>query len=340
MSTHTTLADVARLAGVSKTAASLVLNERPNTRLAAGTAQRVRDAARQLDYRPNPSAKSLRTGTTRTVGVISIDVITTRYASAMIAGALEVTRATDHTLLISESNGDAEQMGDAIEAMLDRRADGILFAGMAAKMLELPRLPPRTRVLLVNGTGSRGEPAVLPQEHEAGVAVAEELLRAGHRRIAIVGHPTVDLFPASTSVTIGSRLNGIRAAFARAGVEPALRLDDLDWEPDRGFVLTERVLEQSPGVTALLCMNDRLAFGAYQALQEHGVRVPEEMSVASFDDDELARLLRPGLTTAAIPYQEMGRRAMAMLLAGESPEDPVLVPMPLRRRGSVAPPRP
>lgn len=339
MTRHTTLVDVAQLAGVSRTAASLALNATPGSRISTATVQRVREAARQLGYRPNPSARNLRLGTTRTVGVISDDVIITRYASAMITGALDVAHATDHTLLISEANGDPGRMADAIEATLDKRADGVIFAMMAARLVELPPLPERLRVVLVNGTGSQGEPSVLPAEYEAGFGIAAELLQAGHRDIAIVGHPPDDRLRAVHTVTVGTRLNGIRAAFRHAGVEPALRLDATDWEPDVGHALAEQVLASGRRITALLCLNDRLAFGAYQALQEHGVRIPDDLSVASFDDDEIAHYLRPGLTTAGIPYREMGRRAMTMLLEEEAPESPVLLQMPIQRRGSVAPPR-
>ena len=263
--------DVARLAGVSKTAASLALNAPPGSRLSAETVTRVREAAQSLGYRPNPAARSLRLGTTRTVGVISDEVIITRYASAMITGALDVAQETDHTLLISEANGDPARMAEAIEATLDRHADGVLFAVMAAKLVELPPLPERLRVVLVNGTGTKGEPAVLPAEYEAGFGIAAELLQAGHRDVAIVGHPPDDRLRAEHTVTVGTRLNGIRAAFQQAGVEPALRLEATQWEPDVGYELTRRVLAGGRPVTALLCMNDRLAFGAYQALQESGV---------------------------------------------------------------------
>ena len=182
MTRHTTLLDVAQLAGVSRTAASVALNAPPGGRLSAETVERVREAAHQLGYRPNPSARNLRLGTTRTVGVISDEVIITRYASAMITGLLDVADATDHKLLVSEANGDPERMAKAIEAALDRRVDGVIFAVTAAKLVELPPLPERMGVVLVNGTGTKGEPAVLPAEYEAGFGIAAELLQVGHRR--------------------------------------------------------------------------------------------------------------------------------------------------------------
>jgi LacI family transcriptional regulator len=147
--------------------------------------------------------------------------------------------------------------------------------------------------------------------------------------------PPDDRLRAVHTVTVGTRLAGIRDAFHRAGLEPVLTLEAAGWEPDVGHALARRALAHPCGATALLCLNDRLAFGAYQAVQEAGLRIPDDVSVASFDDDEVARYLRPGLTTARIPYEEMGRRAMTLLLEGETPAAPVLVPMPLQRRGSV-----
>ena len=89
---------------------------------------------------------------------------------------------------------------------------------------------------------------------------------------------------------------------------------------------------------ALICLNDRIAFGAYQALQEAGLRVPEDVSVVSFDDSDLAGWLRPALTSVALPHAEMGRRAVELLLDDKRPEGAVTVPMPVHARGSIAPP--
>ena len=125
-----TLADVARLAGLSTTTVSMVLNNRPNTRLSADTAARVRAAAAELNYRPNPAARGLRLGKTRTVGFISDEVTVTRYASAMIRGLLEEAERLDHTVLIAESGSRAEKIANALEVMLDRQTDGIVFGLM------------------------------------------------------------------------------------------------------------------------------------------------------------------------------------------------------------------
>ena len=158
-------------------------------------------------------------------------------------------------------------------------------------------------------------------------------MQAGHRRIGVIGYPVALLFDPRVSVTIGGRVAGIESALARAGVQVAAKVEHQHWEPHHGYTSTQVVLDADPSITALICMNDRLAFGAYQALQGRGLTVPDDISIASFDDDEIAGYLRPGLTTARIPYEEMGRVAMTMLLRPE-PDGSAhrMVPMPLQVR--------
>ncbi|MCW3158889.1 LacI family DNA-binding transcriptional regulator [Micropruina sonneratiae] len=329
-----TLADVARLAGVSPTAASLVLNDRPGSRLSTDAATRIRAAAAQLDYRPNPAARSLRLGKTQTVAFLSDDVTVTRYASAMIRGLLDVAEQHRHTVLIAETGSNPRRVRAALAAMLDRQPDALVFGLMGAKQIDVPPVPAELPVVLINSTSPLDHPCVLPAEYEAGQRVARVLLEAGHRDIALIGYDPESAADPRKSVTIGDRYAGILDTFAAYGVEPAWTYHSFVWEPQEGYAAMQQLIAGGVRVTALLCLNDRLAFGAYQAMAEHGLRVPDDISVASFDDDVIASYLRPGLTTAAIPYEEMGRRAMAMLLSDAEPEH-LLVHMPLRVRESV-----
>jgi LacI family transcriptional regulator len=111
------------------------------------------------------------------------------------------------------------------------------------------------------------------------------------------------------------------------------------WEPWHGYDATMEVIASGAPVTALICLNDRVAFGAYQALAGHGLSVPRDVSVASFDDDEVASYLRPGLTTARLPHEEMGRRAMELVMAPDPQAGQQLVTMPIQQRASIASPR-
>lgn len=332
MAKRATLADVAQLAGLSITTVSMVLNDRPNSRLSAEAAERVRAAAAKLNYRPNPAARGLRLGKTRTVGFISDEVTITRYASAMIRGLLEAAEERDHTVLISESGRRLDRVASSLELMLDRQADGIIFGLMGAKQMEVPPVPVDVPVVLVNARSTTGHACVLPDEFRAGYDVVGHLLRRGHRRIAFVGRSEALLDPA-LSVTIGSRYAGLDAAMAEYGLEFVHQVDGMSWEPDLGYRGAAEILDNVE-VTAIVAANDRVAFGIYQAAQERGVRIPDDLSVVSFDDEYLASYLRPQLTTMQIPYREMGRTAMELVLDGAPPAE-TLVPMPLMARGSV-----
>lgn len=330
-----TLADVAARAGLSKTAASLILNDRPGSRLAPDSVERVRAAARELGYRPNPAAKALLTGKTKTIGFISDQVTVTRFASAMIRGALDVAAANNHTVLIAETGADLDQDASALNAIVDRRADGVIFGMMGAREIEIPEIPGGLPVVLLNGRTTSQAASVLPDEYRAGYEVATVLLKSGHTRIGLIGdYPEATSDP-RISIAVGQRFAGIAAALKDFGVELVVRESVHPWEPRFGFAATAHLLSSAPRVTAIICLNDRLAFGAYQALQEAGLRIPEDMSVVSFDDDEIAAYLRPGLTTARLPYEEMGRQAVELVLGIRDPSDNPLVPMPLVVRQSV-----
>jgi LacI family transcriptional regulator len=330
-----TLADVAALSGMSKAAVSMILNDRPGSRLSLEAADRVRAAAAELDYRPNPAAQSLRLGRTRTVGFISDQVTLTRFASAMISGVLDTAKRHDHTVLIAETGGAPGGIAEAFRSMLDRRVDGVLIGLMAAREIDLPDAPSDVPVVVVNGRTSSDHPSVLPDERAAGYATARLLIDAGHRRIGIIGVlPRDATADPRRSATIALRFEGIASAMSEAGIVPE-HADALDWHPTVGYESTHRLLSDHPDLTALLAANDSVAFGVYQALSELRLRIPDDVSVVSFDDEELAGYQRPGLTTARLPYDEMATRGMDMLL-GDRELSHELVPMPLIVRESIA----
>lgn len=335
MSKRVTLADVAELSGMSPTSVSLVLNDRPGSRLSQEARDRIHSAAAELGYRPNPSARSLRLGKTATVGFISDDVTVTRYASAMIRGALDVAEQHEHTVLMTEAGSDPRRVRDAVDVMMGQRPDGLVLALMGSKEIDVPPGVGNVPVVVLNGVSASGHPSVLRDEYRAGSQVAEHLLSRGHRRIAMLGDADELRWNRRLSVSIDDRLRGLEEVIAGAGAEIVDRHFTEHWEPDEGYAGMLALLDRWEDATAVIALNDRLAFGAYQAMQERGLTVGQDISVISFDDDVLASYLRPGLTTVRIPYMEMGREAMQMLL-GEAPPEHRLVHMPLVERGSVA----
>lgn len=160
ISRRVTLADVAALAGTSTTAVSLVLNDRPGTRLSAQTSARIKEAAAELGYRPNQAARSLRLGRTQTIGFISDDVTITRYASAMIRGVLDAAEASQHTVLIAETGSTNQRSRNALASMIDRRVDGLIIAVMQAREIDVPELPGDLPVVLLNAASTDAHPCV------------------------------------------------------------------------------------------------------------------------------------------------------------------------------------
>ncbi len=331
-----TLADVAERVGMSKSAVSLALNNRPGSRLSQDAVARIHAAARDLKYRPNPAARTLRLGRTGTVGFISDEVTVTRFASAMIRGILDVGDEQERGVLIAETGGHPMQLERALDSMVDRQVDALIFGSLAARLIDFPPLPGHIPTVTVNCHSDEVPLSVFPNEEAAGYAVARHLLDAGHGdTLGIIGNTLGTTWDPRESVMIPRRFNGIQRALDEAGVVPVAVADLKEWEPSEGYRGTRELLESRQSFTGLICLNDRIAFGAQQALTEYGRRVPDDVSLVSFDDDDLAGYMRPPLTTARLPYYEMGRLAMKVALASDTWSGEHLVPMPLQVRDSV-----
>jgi LacI family transcriptional regulator, galactose operon repressor len=344
-----TLADVAKMAGVSPTTASFVLSGRgEEMRISRDVADRVLMTAEKVQYRPNILSVGLRTGTTRTIGFVSDTVATSRFAGELIKGALEAARERGVMLFIGETEGDPELERGLVQAMYDRQVDGLILASMYTRAIALPKGLPSAPAVLLNALSKRPSalPSVLPDEAEAGRAAARLLLDAGHRDgIHLIGAGPGKRDVPPGGVAAMERLEGIRTTLGGAGVKVASGRLLLAWEPPSGLEATTALL-QNARPRALICFNDRLALGAYQALADFGLRVPTDVSVVSFDDDAIASWVRPGLTTIAIPHYDLGRAAVDVLF-DEIERDPRETPrqaavhrvaMPVRMRESVAAP--
>ena len=335
MPTHrVTMLDVANRAGVSRTTASFVLAGRRDMRISVDAKQRVLRAARELDYRPNVMARGLRTRLTDTIGLISDTLATEPFAGHVISGVLATALRHQHLLFIGETNGDRTVEERLVHDMIDRGVDGFLYAAMFTQQVRPPAALKGHPLVLVNCVNSGATTsAVVPDERLAGRAAVEALLVVGHTDgIYLAGTPAANVFAAR------ERLAGIEEALD----ERALRLGGriaCDWWPEPAYVAVAKALSGAARPTALVCLNDRIAFGAYQALQEAGLRVPDDVSVVSFDDSELAAWMRPAVTSVALPHVELGRRAVELLLDRELKPGVERIPMPLHERESIGPPR-
>lgn len=326
-----TLRDVASSAGVSRTTASYILNGRADEmRIAPGTVARVQAAVAQLGYRPNRTARSLRTRRTATVGLISDQIAGQQYGSSMLTGASQAARELHHVVVMGESGGDPELERLLIEEMRERDVDGVVYATRTAQTVRLPEGLRGTRAVLLNCEEPGADvPAVVPDDEGGGRAAAAALLDAGIDDVWVVGE---DPTPQATAGP--RRLRGIRAELGAHGLDVAGTVG-CDWSVTEGFAAVSRWLGDGARPRGLICMNDRLAMGTYQALGEAGLRVPHDVSVISFDGSALASWLRPVLTSVQLPFHDLGALAVRRLLDLDDDSGTVSLPMVVRDGGSV-----
>lgn len=337
-SRSTSMNDVANLAGVSRTTVSFVINDVPNSNIPAETQQRVWDAVNELGYRPNAIARNLRSQRTHTIGLISDSIATTPYAGMMIQGAQEYAWGLGKLLLLVNTGGDPRVERDAVETLLERQVEGILYASMYHRRVSPPRSVYEVPTVLVDCfVEDASLPSVVPDEVGGGRQATELLIRKGHRRIAMLNNQ--DPIPA----TVGRR-RGYENALHAADlpVDESLILAGPGNQPG-GYAMTMQVLARADRPTALFCFNDRVAMGAYQAASDLGLRIPDDLSIVGFDNQEtIAAWVRPALTTMQLPHHAMGTWAAAHLMQigtrhAQAKSDPVqqTLECPLVERASV-----
>jgi LacI family transcriptional regulator len=333
------------LAGVSPSTVSVVLNDVHGARVADDTRRRVFAAADELGYAPDPLARGLRTRRSNLIGFVSDDIATTPYAGQMVQGAQDAAWKAGLLLVLVNTGGDAGVEQRALGALQQRRVDGIVYATMFHRVLDVPRLRRVLPMVLLDATpsastpASAGTPFVAPDEVAGAVSAVTELLDHGHRRVGFVSLP-------SPGPATDGRLRGYTETLAAAGIafDPELvEFDDSD--ASGGYHAVGRLLDLPEPPTAVFCFNDEMAMGAYRAAAERGLRIPDDLSVVGYDDHALiASSLSPALTTVALPHYDMGVTAMETLLCltGDLPASDrplqVFAHCPLVRRGSVRPP--
>lgn len=306
-----TMAQVAKLAGVSPTTVSLVINDDPRAKtISEPTRDRVAEAVRSLGYRPNHAARGLRTQKSETLGFITDEIATAPFAGDTIRGAQDYSWKRNHLLTVLNTGGDPSMEEASIEMVLGRQVDGIIFGAMYTHEVSPPRSLERTRAVLLNcyapGTSYI---SVIPAEKEGGRTATQILLDAGHRRIGFING-------LSTTYAAKERLKGYRQALRDNGVsyEPRL-VRNGNYHSDSGHRHARELLTGEDPPTALFCSSDRMAVGAYYAIMELGMSIPRDVSVVGYDNQlELAAYASPPMTTIQLPHYELGYTAARYLL--------------------------
>jgi LacI family transcriptional regulator len=307
------LRDVALLAGVSESTASRALSRsrqvRPELR------ERVLAAAAKLNYQANPHAQALAGSRDPSIGVVVHDV-SDPYFSEIICGALDGAEMSGRMLLICNTYRDPEREIAYIRHFRALRADGLILAGsgyldreIAARISsEILGFERGGGHAVLIGRHATVADSVLPDNADGSRQMSRYLAELGHRRIGVISGP-----PTLTSTQ--DRLTSFQKELAIQGVP--LRQEQIRYgrfNRADGEKAAGELLAAITGLTAIFAMNDVMAIGALAALRQRGLRVPEDVSVAGFDDIPVAADLSPALTTIHVPLVEIGRRASALAL--------------------------
>jgi len=298
------MADVAKLAGVSLQTVSRVINDSPHVR--ADTRERVQDAMRKLEYRPNPVARALVTGRSRTLGVVSFDTTLHGPASTLFGIERAAHEADYFVSIVSLRSLASSSVVSAVERLRDQGVDGILvIAPQESATSAMLHLPEDVPVVAAEAGPDDSVPLVAVDQFEGAQMATSHLLELGHRTVWHISGP-VDWLEAQ------DRMRGWRTTLEAAGA-PAPPVLHGDWSARAGHELG-RDLAANPDVTAVFVANDQMALGLLRALHEAGRRIPGDISVVGFDDIPEAEYFTPPLTTVRQNFNEMGRRSLLLLL--------------------------
>lgn len=300
-----TLSDVARAAGVSVSTASRVLSNSKHP-LNEETRERILQIARELGYKPNLLARGLRKDQSYLVGVV-VDNIDSIFAPPIIRGIQDVLKPAGYTCLIINADWNRTQEEDAVRELTSRSADGIIFvdtwlhpANHPAESISIPHL-------FVNRIFSSGN-SIGPDDRYGARLVTEHLLHLGHKKISFINGP-------HGWQSSHYRLQGYEDALYAAGLPIRKEyIETGDWDVPSGTAAAKRLLDLPDPPTALFAANDVMALGAIYAITNAGLRVPQDIAVVGYDDQDFASFCNPTLTTVSLPAYDMGRRAGELLL--------------------------
>lgn len=303
-----TMKDVARLAGVSTSTVSHVIN---NDRFVSDAIrEKVEAAIKNLNYAPSALARSLKLNQTRTIGML-ITASSNPFFSELVRGVERSCFERGYSLVLCNTDGDEQRMNRNLETLLQKRVDGLLLLCTETHQPspEIMQRYPSIPTVMMDWAPFGGEGDLIQDNSLLGGDIATQyLIDKGYTRIACITGP-LDKTPARL------RLEGYRNAMARAGLPVKAGYEfNADFEFGGGFNAMQALLALPEPPHAVFMSNDAMAVGAYQALYQAGLRVPQDMALVGYDDIELARYMTPPLTTIHQPKDELGELAIDVLI--------------------------
>ncbi|MDP5273319.1 catabolite control protein A [Chengkuizengella axinellae] len=329
-----TIYDVARESGVSMATVSRVVNNNPNVK--PQTRKKVFDAIEKLGYRPNAVARGLASKKTTTVGVVIPDISNTIF-SEVARGVEDIANMYRYNIILCNSDKKKEKEIQVINTLLEKQVDGLLFMGGTVSEDHIQAFKTASVPIVLCGTKEESEkiPSVDIDHEKAAYDAVQSLINAGHRDIALIGGNFEDLAKGF------ARYQGYKKAMEDAGLtlnEDLIRVGNFRYES--GLESMKQFLQTERKPSAVFAVTDEMAIGAIHAIQDEGLKVPEDISVISVDNIRMASMVRPLLTTVAQPMYDIGAVSMRLLtklmVNEEIEQSQIILPHELIQRESVA----
>jgi LacI family transcriptional regulator len=328
------LRKLSELLRLSQTTISLVLNDSPAAKSIPGhTRERVFEAARKFQYRPNYFARSLRRSRSMSIGVMAPD-LSEGYFTLVMQGVEEYLLRAHYFYFAASHYWKPELMEQYPRMLMERAVDGFLLLNTPAEVLS-----PLPIVAISAHNNAPGVTNIVLDHKKAAEIALAHLHQLGHRRIAFMKGP--EIIPDTEY-----RWRGILQMARRLQIEVrpglCLQLEADSWSPQVGYEPMKALLDRTRDFTAIFCFNDISAIGVVRAIHDAGLRVPEDISVVGFDDIISAAYQKPSLTTVRQPLREMGSEGAQVLLdlienpQKESPEEIVMQPELIVRESTGA----
>lgn len=303
-----TLDDIVKLTGFSKTTISRVLNGKGEEfRISPDTIEKVLKIAREINYRPNLVAQTLRKKSGNTIG-LAVPHLSNPFFASIASNISIEAKKNNYTVMLFDTQEEPDIERSSIDAMMDYHVDGIIIVPCGENPKRLEEISRTTPVILVDRYYRNSFlPYVSTNNLEGAYQAMKLLLLNGHKEIVVICGPSV-------SVTTQERIRGCQKAMDNFGKDAHMQVLGNEFSIENGYVETKLALQGSPRPTAIFALSNTIFLGSYKALDEQGMRVPDDISMISFDENVSLDYMKPSITRVAQPIQSMGVAAIKLLI--------------------------